>query len=136
MTRREILALMPAGAFGQMASRGVKPMPRGKPSGLPFHAHFTDVAAQAGLRDPVIYGGPDRNLYIIEPMGSGIAFFDYDNDGWLDIFVLSGIAPGRTARGRYQPAIQEQSRRHFYRCHREGRTHTHGVGVRSHYRRL
>jgi len=90
MTRRELLALIPAGAFAQMASRGVKPMPRGKPSGLPFHAHFTDVAARAGLRDPVIYGGVDRDIYIIEPMGSGIAFFDYDNDGWLDIFVLSG----------------------------------------------
>ena len=90
MTRRELLALIPTSAYGQMASRGVKPMPRGKPSGLPFHARFTDVAARAGLREPVIYGGLDRDLYIIEPMGSGIAFFDYDNDGWLDIFVLSG----------------------------------------------
>jgi hypothetical protein len=95
MTRRELLAFVPGaalgtGASGQMATRGVKPTPRGKPSGLPFHARFTDVAARAGLRDPVIYGGIDRNLYIIEPMGSGIAFLDYDNDGWLDIFVLSG----------------------------------------------
>ena len=90
MTRRELLALIPTGAFGQMASRGVKPMPRGKPSGLPFHARFTDVASAAGLREPVIYGGVDQDLYIIEPMGSGIAFFDYDNDGWLDIFTLSG----------------------------------------------
>ena len=90
MTRRELLALVPSAAFAQMASRGVKPMPRGKPSGLPFYAHFTDVAAQAGLRDPVIYGGLERNAYIIEAMGSGIAFFDFDNDGWLDIFVLSG----------------------------------------------
>ncbi len=103
MTRRELLALLPSCAFGQMASRGVKPMPRGKPSGLPFHAHFTDVAAKAGLREPVIYGGLDRALYIIEPMGSGIAFFDYDNDGWLDIFVLGGTRldgppPGATNR--------------------------------------
>jgi hypothetical protein len=103
MTRRELLALIPAGAFGQMASRGVKPTPRGKPSGLPFHARFTDVAASAGLREPVIYGGVDRDLYIIEPMGSGIAFFDYDNDGWLDILVLSGSRlegppPGATNR--------------------------------------
>jgi hypothetical protein len=90
MTRRELLALIPATAFAQMATRGVKPIPRGKPSGLPFHARFTDVAAQAGLREPVIYGGVDRNSYLIEPMGSGVAFFDYDNDGWLDIFVLSG----------------------------------------------
>jgi hypothetical protein len=88
MTRRELLALMPASALAQMATRGVKPMPRGKPSGLPFHAHFTDVAAKAGLRDPAICGDIDRSLYIIEAMGSGIAFLDYDNDGWLDIFML------------------------------------------------
>jgi len=73
-----------------MASRGVKPLPRGKPSGLPFHAHFTDVAARAGLRAPVIYGPPDRMDYILESMGCGVAFLDYDNDGWLDIFLLSG----------------------------------------------
>ncbi len=73
-----------------MASRGVKAMPRGKPSGLPFHAHFTDVAAQAGLKYPAISGFPDRCDYITETMGCGIGFLDYDNDGWLDIFVLSG----------------------------------------------
>jgi len=58
----------------------------------PFHAHFTDVAEKAGLRTPVIYGGEDTNLYILEAMGCGIAFLDYDNDGWLDVFV-----PARTA---------------------------------------
>jgi hypothetical protein len=73
-----------------MASRGVKPMPRGKPSGLAFHARFTDVAGPAGLRRPVVYGPPDRMDYILESMGCGVAFLDYDNDGWLDIFLLSG----------------------------------------------
>ena len=73
-----------------MASRGVRPQPRGKPSGLPFHAHFTDVAARAGLRAPVIFGPPNRMDYILESMGCGVAFLDYDNDGWLDIFLLSG----------------------------------------------
>ena len=76
--------------MGGMATRGIRPQPRGKPSGLPFHAHFTDVAAHAGLREPVIYGPPDRMDYILESMGCGVAFLDYDNDGWLDIFLLSG----------------------------------------------
>ncbi len=103
MTRRELLALFPAASFAQMASRGVKPAPRGKPSGLPFHARFTDIAAAAGLRAPIVSGGLDRNLYIIEPMGCGVAFLDYDNDGWLDIFVLcgqrlDGPPPGATNR--------------------------------------
>ncbi|HWR51230.1 MAG TPA: hypothetical protein VN428_08995, partial [Bryobacteraceae bacterium] len=76
MTRRELLAIVAAGGrladaqqFGGMASRGVKPQPRGKASNLPFHARFTDVAASAGLSAPVIYGPPDRMDYILESMG-------------------------------------------------------------------
>jgi hypothetical protein len=78
-------------AFGQgISSRGVKPQPRGKPSGRPFLARFTDVAKQAGLIQPVIYGGIESKSYIIEVVGCGVAFIDYDNDGWMDLFVLSG----------------------------------------------
>jgi len=78
-------------AFAQgVSSRGVKAQPRGKPSGLPFDASFVDIAAQAGLREPLIYGAPDKKTYIIETVGCGCAFFDYDNDGWLDIFLLDG----------------------------------------------
>ncbi len=85
------------------ASRGVKPTPRGKPSGLPFHARFVDVAEEAGLTAPIIYGGIAGKDYIVETVGSGAAFVDYDNDGWVDIFVLSGIrrddsAPSATNR--------------------------------------
>ena len=93
MTRRDMLWLLASGARAQqsgMASRGLTSQPRGKRSGLPFHARFTDIAAQAGLREPVIYGPEGRVDYILESMGCGVAFFDYDNDGWLDVFVLSG----------------------------------------------
>ena len=94
MTRRSLLtslALPAAALHGQgMASRGVKPAPRGKFSGLPFRARFTDVARQAGLREICVGGHPDRNDYIVESMSAGAALLDYDNDGWLDIFVLCG----------------------------------------------
>jgi enediyne biosynthesis protein E4 len=73
-----------------ISSRGVKAQPRGKPSGRPFLARLTDVAQQSGLTHPIIYGGVDSKAYIIEVVGCGLAFLDYDNDGWLDIFVLSG----------------------------------------------
>ncbi|MCW5977436.1 MAG: CRTAC1 family protein [Bryobacteraceae bacterium] len=73
-----------------MASRGVKPAPRGKASGLPFYARFTDVAAEAGLRHPVVYGGVTGRDYVLEAIGSGAAFFDYNNDGWIDVFLPSG----------------------------------------------
>ncbi len=97
MTRRSLVSLAALGLPGisglaraQMASRGVKAVPRGKPSGLPFNAHFTDVAASAGLHAPVVFGGVNGNDYIIETMGCGAGFIDYDNDGWMDVVVLTG----------------------------------------------
>ncbi len=90
-----------------MATRNLPPRPRGKPSGIPFGATFTDVAAQAGLRHPVICGDSDKPaVNIIETVGCGVAFFDYDNDGWLDIFILSGTrlegAPPDTTNRLYK----------------------------------
>src|SRR4051812_14454676 len=52
---------------------------------------FTDVAAAAGLRATSTYGGIDRKRFIIETNGAGVAFFDYDNDGWTDALVLNGV---------------------------------------------
>ncbi len=61
----------------------------------PF-SRFVDVAAEAGLTAPMIYGGVSQDIYIVESMGGGCAFFDYDNDGWLDIFVIGGRRLERT----------------------------------------
>ena len=86
-----LLALAPSRVFSQgMVSRGVRAAPPPKPSGLPFLAQLTDIAPQAGLTIPIIAGHTNRCDYIIETMSSGCALFDYDNDGWLDILVLSG----------------------------------------------
>ena len=100
MTRRQALRLPlatlattsanPQNTNRGMASRNVKPTPRGKPSGKPFDASFVNVAHAAGLRAPVIYGGPTHADYALEAMGCGAAFLDYDNDGWLDILLLTG----------------------------------------------
>lgn len=51
---------------------------------------FIDVAEQAGLKVPNVWGGVEHKRVIIETKGSGIAFFDYDNDGWLDIYLTNG----------------------------------------------
>src|SRR5579884_3176041 len=102
MTRRSALSILAAAPklLGQgMASRGVKALPRGKPSGIPFLAKFTDVAEAAGLHAPTIYGGISRKDYIIETTGCGCAFLDYDNDGWLDVFILSGTRFGAAPEG-------------------------------------
>src|SRR6266568_2589246 len=63
-------------------------------------AHFTDIAQKAGLAAPVIFGGENTKKYILETTGTGVAIFDYDNDGWPDIFIvngtkLEGFAPGK-----------------------------------------
>lgn len=51
---------------------------------------LVDAAASAGLVHPAIYGGIDRKRFIIETNGAGVAWIDYDRDGWADAFVLSG----------------------------------------------
>jgi enediyne biosynthesis protein E4 len=51
---------------------------------------FIDVAERAGLNAPNVWGGIDHKRVIIETKGSGVAFFDYDNDGWLDIYLTNG----------------------------------------------
>ena len=56
----------------------------------PEPAWFIDVASQAGLRMENVNGGSDTKKYIIETTGSGVAIFDYDNDGWPDIFLVNG----------------------------------------------
>src|SRR5713101_8187800 len=53
-------------------------------------AHFTDIAQKAGLTTPVVFGGENTKKYIIETTGTGVALFDFDNDGWPDIFVVNG----------------------------------------------
>jgi hypothetical protein len=122
MTRRDVLALsalalpsadLPAQAPGHgMASRGVAPAARGKPSGIPYNASFVNVASQAGLHPPVIYGDEGRADYIQESIGCGVAFVDYDNDGWQDIVVLTG-------RRRTEPTPAEATIR-LYHNNRDG----------------
>ena len=51
---------------------------------------FTDVAARAGLTARTVYGGERSNRYLLETTGSGAAAFDYDADGWVDIFLVNG----------------------------------------------
>ena len=59
------------------------------PSAKPI-AYFIDEAQKAGLTMHNVFGGVDTKQYIIETTGTGVAIFDYDNDGWPDIFIVNG----------------------------------------------
>ncbi|HKD59502.1 MAG TPA: CRTAC1 family protein [Terracidiphilus sp.] len=58
-------------------------------SAAPF-SRFVDVAQAAGLTKTMFYGEGTKATYLTEIMGGGCAFFDYDNDGWMDIFIVGG----------------------------------------------
>ncbi|MGO9169063.1 MAG: CRTAC1 family protein [Candidatus Sulfotelmatobacter sp.] len=76
-------------------------------------ANFTDVAEKAGLTMQEIFGGIDTKKYIIETTGTGVAIFDYDNDGWPDIFLVNGTRLGTPPAG---PAPSN----HLYRNNHDG----------------
>ena len=75
---------------------------------------FVDVAREAGLNSPNVWGDPEHKRYIIEAKGSGLAFFDYDNDGWLDIYLTNG-----TRLDAQWPAGQAPTS-HLYKNNRDG----------------
>src|SRR5919202_1303163 len=51
---------------------------------------FVNVARDAGLNHLTVYGGQSSNKYLLETTGTGVAFIDVDNDGWLDLFFVNG----------------------------------------------
>ena len=93
-----------------MLGRGAAAMPRPKPSGRVFPCAFTDVAASAGLSAAQIDGG-DKKKYIVESIGVGVAFLDYDNDGWPDVFLVNG--------SRFDGPTEGLTN-HLYRNNRDG----------------
>ena len=82
---------------------------------------FTDITISAGLSHARnISGSPDNKQVLLEEMGCGVALFDYDNDGWLDIFLVNGTS--------LDPAI--------YGRDYQGRNYTLGMGAGLLCRRL
>jgi hypothetical protein len=74
---------------------------------------FLNVARESGLNAKTIFGGEHKNKYLLETTGCGVAFYDYDNDGWLDIFLVNGM------RLEGFPAGQEPTS-HLFRNNRDG----------------
>ena len=74
-------------ATGTGVAAPAKPLP---PGIKPPVVRFKDIAAQAGLTAVNVSGAPVHKQYIIETTGTGVAIFDYDNDGLPDILLVNG----------------------------------------------
>ena len=61
-------------------------------------AQFRDVSAQSGL-DFELVSGTAEKPYILESMTGGVAFIDYDNDGWIDVYLVNGGTLGTLQDG-------------------------------------
>jgi enediyne biosynthesis protein E4 len=86
---------------------GAKAAAQATTAAAPLGVNFVNVAKEAGLNAKMIFGGEHKNRYLLETTGCGVAFYDYDNDGWLDIFLVNGT------RLEGFPAGQEPSNRLF-----------------------
>ena len=82
-------------------------------AGTPVGVSFTDVGRAAGLNAKTIYGGEHKNRYLLETTGCGVAFFDYDQDDWLDIFLVNGSRLEGFAKGQ-EPVS------HLFKNNRDG----------------
>ncbi|MGA2832384.1 MAG: CRTAC1 family protein [Terracidiphilus sp.] len=109
-TRRRLLRTIPAALTPVLLPGNLRAvLPIAKPT--PPFSRFVDVAQAAGLAATMIYGEPDSFTYIVESMATGCAFFDYDNDGWMDIFI-----PG----GRRLKNTPPEAGNHLYKNNRDG----------------
>ena len=79
----------------------------------PPRVNFVDIAARTGLSAKTVDGNEKRKKYIIETTGSGVAFFDYDNDGWPDVFLVNGSTLAGFPKG-------QEPTSHLYHNNRDG----------------
>jgi hypothetical protein len=115
------LPSMPNSAHAQMGSRpsynvAPQPPPRTLPSpisGTPLGISFVDVAKVSGLHAKTIYGGEHKNKYLLETTGCGVAFYDYDQDDWVDIFLVNGTRLEGLPKGQ-EPVC------HLFKNNRDG----------------
>lgn len=84
---------------------------RSTPTSMPLRA-FRDVAAAAGLNFTHVSGASERK-FLPEILGSGGLFLDFDDDGWVDIFLVDG---GSIA----DPAAARRARHRLFRNRRNG----------------
>ena len=77
---------------------------------------FTDVAQEAGSTPLLICGNREKN-YIVEVYGSGCVWFDYNNDGYTDLYIVNGS----TIQNLLHPAaVKNPPHNYLYRNNGDG----------------
>src|SRR5271156_1633728 len=74
---------------------------------------FLNVARESGLNAKTIFGGERKNKYLLETTGCGVAFYDFDQDDWLDLFLVNGSRLEGFAKGQ-EPVS------HLFKNNRDG----------------
>ena len=92
-SRRRFLQLLgalagPVGVLSAPLFRASPPLPP-----------FVDVTREAGLAAFRNIQGTERKDYILESIGGGCAFIDYDDDGWQDLLLVRGSTMERYGKG-------------------------------------
>ena len=95
-----------------MSVASTSPSPT-KGLGSPLGYSLQDVAQEAHLAFFQVCGGDKSKKYILETTGSGVAFIDYDNDGWVDIFLVNGSS-------LEHPASEDQPTNKLFHNNRDG----------------
>lgn len=84
-------------------------VPQSAPAALPFS--FAEIGLRAGFTVPTVYGGQRTNRYLLETTGCGAAAFDFDNDGWMDVFVVNGTTLEGFPKGKEPTSRLYRNRR-------------------------
>ncbi len=79
-------------------------------------AIFRDTAARHGLHAQIRAGDPYNKQYLVEGMTGGVCLFDYNNDGWLDVYVVNGS----TVRGQSQQSRPALLQNYLFKNLRNG----------------
>ncbi|HMI50837.1 MAG TPA: CRTAC1 family protein [Candidatus Saccharimonadales bacterium] len=125
VSRRHLLQMLACSAVGSVLKQAnLDALPRAPGPPVNFPA-FEEIPAKDTGISWVHVSGQSAEMYMPETVGAGCAFLDYDNDGWMDIYLVnSGVCDF------YQPA--QPLRNALYKNNRDGTftdvTKTAGVG--------
>lgn len=75
---------------------------------------FQDIALRAGISTEIVSGGPKKN-YVLEVNGSGACWIDYDDDGWIDLYLVNGAT-----LAQLQGKMPQRTTNHLYRNNHDG----------------